>query len=200
MSNRTYFIDTKKWLHLCNKHSNLHLSRSVVSAVLVLVRRPVSVPQKPFEAVFAFKLTDDFVERLAVKGVVVHRERRVADTGQEGRVRVLNIKIREENQPDTEQDTSTGVISVQRGLFIIYTSRIHVHVLIMYKSNVCESVGATVWTWEWLCGCESNCLNERATMWMWERFNMRATARMRERQRGCENICINLTVWTQCSH
>lgn len=67
----------------------LHLGGSVVLAVLVLVGGPVPVSQEAFEAVFALELAHDLVERLAVQGVVVHGERRVADAGQESGVRVL---------------------------------------------------------------------------------------------------------------
>lgn len=48
-------------------------------AVLVLIGGTVSIAEEALEAVFATQLADDFVQCLAVEGVVVHGEGRVAD-------------------------------------------------------------------------------------------------------------------------
>ena len=58
--------------------------------MLVLVGRAVSVPEEALEAVLSPELADDLVQRLAVERVVVHREGRVADGGQQRRIGVLD--------------------------------------------------------------------------------------------------------------
>lgn len=58
-------------------------------AVLVLIGCSVAVPQEALEAVLALQLADYLVQSLGVQRIIIHGESWVADTGQEGSIRVL---------------------------------------------------------------------------------------------------------------
>lgn len=67
----------------------LHLRGFVVPPVLVFVGCAVAVAQESLEPILPLELAHYLVQGLTVEGVVVHGEGRVADAGQQGRVRVL---------------------------------------------------------------------------------------------------------------
>lgn len=58
----------------------------------ILQGRPIPVPQETLEAIFPFQLPNDLVKCLAEQSFVIQCERRVADAGEQGGVRVLGMR------------------------------------------------------------------------------------------------------------